>query len=339
MANLKFQNALNRVPQACPPIWFMRQAGRYHSHYQDLRKQHSFMDLCRVPELAAEVAMGPIRDFDYDVAILFSDLLFPLEGFGMGLSYNPAPQLDWHLNESTLSKMETNVDTAFKAVEFQYETVKKTREVLPEDKSLIGFVGSPWTLFVYAVVGSHKGDLSALYENMHLFPRFCEVMTPFLVKNIQMQLDAGAEVVMLFDTAAGELTPKDFQNLVVPQLEVITAAHPKKCGYYSKNTNPEHLDHPVFSSFVGIGFDHNWDLKTCFSKFSGFVQGNFFQGHMTLEPEGFKKELDAWLKPLAALSPEERTGWVCGLGHGMIPQAREENVHTFIKTIRETFGE
>ena len=83
--NKRFSNAINKVSQKVPPIWFMRQAGRYHSHYQDLRKKHSFVELCKQPELAAEVAMGPINDFDYDVAILFSDILFPLEYLGLKL--------------------------------------------------------------------------------------------------------------------------------------------------------------------------------------------------------------------------------------------------------------
>ena len=82
----RFQNALTRVPQVTPPIWFMRQAGRYHSHYQNLRRRHSFIDLCLEPELAAEVALGPVMDFDFDAAILFSDLLFPLDALGMELS-------------------------------------------------------------------------------------------------------------------------------------------------------------------------------------------------------------------------------------------------------------
>ena len=87
MSNVKFQNAINHLPQNVPPIWFMRQAGRYHRHYQKLRAQHSFMELCKNPELAAAVALGPIQDFDFDVSILFSDLLFPLEALGMGLTY------------------------------------------------------------------------------------------------------------------------------------------------------------------------------------------------------------------------------------------------------------
>src|SRR3954465_8272982 len=106
IGNARFQNALARLPQRTPPIWLMRQAGRYHKHYQDLRKQHSFMDLCKQPELAAEVAVGPLLDFDFDAAILFSDLLFPLEALGMGLQYtDKGPQLDWSLNPQTIQQL------------------------------------------------------------------------------------------------------------------------------------------------------------------------------------------------------------------------------------------
>ena len=102
--NKKFYNALNRVPQPVPPIWFMRQAGRYHSHYQGFRKKYSFETLCKNPELAAEVACGPINDFDYDVAILFSDILFPLELFDLQLSYNPGPTFENYLNPEQVKK-------------------------------------------------------------------------------------------------------------------------------------------------------------------------------------------------------------------------------------------
>src|SRR4030081_3165052 len=105
IGSARCQNALARRGQSVPPIWLMRQAGRYHRHYQALRQKHSFMDLCKRPEPAAEVALGPVLDFDFDAAILFSDLLFPLEALGMGLEYTDrGPRLGWNLNEGTLSQ-------------------------------------------------------------------------------------------------------------------------------------------------------------------------------------------------------------------------------------------
>lgn len=341
MANHKFQNAINRVAQNCPPIWFMRQAGRYHQHYQNIRKSHSFMDMCKKPELATEVLMGPIEDFDFDVAILFSDLLFPLEGLGMGLEYNPAPSLKWLLNKDTISQLRTT-EQALEAVEFQKETVAASKAALPENKSLIGFVGSPWTLFVYAVKGTHKGDFQPVINNLDLYAPFCDIVIPLLKQNIQWQLESGAEIVMLFDTAAGNLSPEMFKEYVVPTVEPLASAHPDKTAYYSKNTTPEHLAHPLFQSanlFAGIGYDQHWNLPEVLqSNTHGFVQGNFNQDFMPLENSAFMKELEKWIKPIAELSPQEREGWVCGLGHGMMPTGREENVRSFVKTIREVFA-
>src|SRR3569832_1787563 len=106
-----FSDALVRRNHGRPPVWFMRQAGRYHSHYQGMRARYSFMDLCKKPDLALEVTMGPIRDFGFDAAILFSDLLFPLEEMGMGLSYEPGPKLSWHLKSiEDASKLTCGVD-------------------------------------------------------------------------------------------------------------------------------------------------------------------------------------------------------------------------------------
>ena len=99
MSNKNFENALKRVNQSIPPIWFMRQAGRYHSHYQKLKEKYTFEQLCKTPELAAEVACGPIKEFDFDVAILFSDILFLLEGLGLGLKFNPGPIFSQYVNK------------------------------------------------------------------------------------------------------------------------------------------------------------------------------------------------------------------------------------------------
>src|SRR5436309_7910591 len=150
IGHARLHNALARRPQSTPPIWLMRQAGRYHKHYQALREKYSFMDLCKRPELAAEVALGPVLDFDFDAAILFSDLLFPLEALGMGLRYTErGPQLAWQLNAHNISDLRS-ADDAWPHLIFQGEAVRATRESLAAERSLIGFVGGPWTLFVYA---------------------------------------------------------------------------------------------------------------------------------------------------------------------------------------------
>jgi len=117
MANTLFQNALSRQKQNIPPIWFMRQAGRYHSHYQKLKQKYSFEQLCKSPDLAAEVASGPINEFDFDVAILFSDILYILEGLGLELKFDPGPKFSSYINASNL-KDYSNIDKALDHLKF-----------------------------------------------------------------------------------------------------------------------------------------------------------------------------------------------------------------------------
>ncbi len=332
----RFRNALARTPQPTPPIWLMRQAGRYHSHYQALRAQHSFMDLCKQPELAAEVALGPVLDFGFDAAILFSDLLFPLEALGMGLEYTDhGPQLNWKLDPNSILNLKS-VDDAWPYLLFQGDAMRATRERIPGDRSLIGFVGGPWTLFVYAVEGTHKGSLTKSKRLLSLFPRFCETIVPLLARNIELQLENGAELVMIFDTAAGELSPQLFSAYVVPQLQELNARSSSRIGYYSKGTQPAHLRNYLFTSgkLGGIGVDHAWDIRDAFAvSAKGFVQGNFDQALLHATADELKRHLLNYLEPLR---DNACPGWICGLGHGVLPATPEENVRLFVDTVRET---
>lgn len=339
--NIPFENALNRMPQSVPPVWCMRQAGRYHSHYQNLRAKHSFMDLCRDPELAAEVALGPVLDFDFDAAILFSDILFPLEALGMGLSYpEGGPRLGWRLNNENIARLKPP-EEALPDLAFQKEALRITRRRLPENKSLIGFVGGPFTLFAYAVEGSHGKGLVATKREIPLFEPFCERIVPLLMGNIELQITGGAEIVMIFDTAAGELSPAMFHEIVIPKLEVLASRHGSRIGYYSKGTGPAHLAHLLFSdgSMGGIGVDHRFNLEDAFRLApNGFVQGNFDEALLHLDGNLFERELDRFIAPLRDLDPENRAGWICGLGHGVLPKTPEANMHRFVKRIREAFA-
>lgn len=338
--NVKFQNVLKGIPQKCPPIWFMRQAGRYHKHYQRLKEKYTFMQLCKEPELAAEVAMGPIEDFDFDVAILFSDLLFPLETLGMGLEYNPGPKLSHQLTPATLKQLKP-VSEALEGMEFQREAMRLTRERLPKDKSLIGFVGGPWTLFTYAVEGAHKGNLLGAKTQFGLFESFNEIILPFLRGNIELQLQGGAEVVMIFDTAAGELSPLLFRKYLEPGILHLAKLFPGRLGYYSKGTQAAHLEGLLEgqSHFAGFGVDHTWALpEVLVSARTGFRQGNFDQALLFNEGGEFRKFLSQYLDQMQSLSLEQRRSWVSGLGHGVLPQTPESHVRFFVDEVRRRFS-
>lgn len=337
--NAKFQNALKGIPQKTPPIWFMRQAGRYHDHYQKRRALHSFEDLCRKPELACEIALGPVEDFGFDTAILFSDILFPLDAMGLGLSYSDkGPALARHLQ--SLEDIRGLRENVLGELSFQAEAMKLTRRALPADRSLIGFVGGLWTLFVYAVEGGHAGALARSKKMLPLFPEFLKKAFPLIRANIGMQLEAGAEVVMIFDTAAGEVSPAVFRDHLAGPLRELAQSYPGRVGYYSKSTQKAFFDDAFRGApWAGLGVDHRWDLATALKdRRQGFLQGNFDQGLLHLEKNEFGRELDRWLEPLTALSPEERAGWVCGLGHGVLPQTPQDNVRRFVDRVREAFA-
>jgi uroporphyrinogen decarboxylase len=333
-----FQRALAGEAQRVPPIWLMRQAGRYHRPYQELRKRHRFEDLCRIPELAAEVALGPMRDFDFDAAILFSDLLFPLEALGMSLSYDAGPpQLDGPLDAGRIARFAPTAEAAAR-LQFQADAVRQTRALLAPEKGLIGFVGGPWTLFVYAMEGSHAGAMRVAKSSWRLYREFAAQMTPLLRVVIERQLEAGADVVMILDTAAGELPPAYFHRDVVPDLHHLAHASAGRVGYYTKAGHPAHYGAAMATMpWAGVGVDSRWELVPLLTDRgrTGFIQGNFDPAWLFLPEPDLRAALAAFLDPIAALSDTERRGWICGLGHGVLPGTPEAAVRTFVETVRK----
>ena len=236
MTNILFRNALGNQNQKIPPIWFMRQAGRYHNHYQKLKEKYSFEQLCKTPELAAEVANGPINEFDFDVAILFSDILFILEGLGLELAFNPGPQFKQNINSNNLHLF-TNIEKAINHMNFQKQALLITREKIAKNKSLIGFVGGIWTLLCFAV-GKNKKIIQI--EDFHLsFMK--NTLLPLIKLNIKLQLDAGAEIVMIFDSNLYDLNSKVFKSEYFLMLKNIADEFPNKVGLYSRGKTYDDL--------------------------------------------------------------------------------------------------
>ena len=337
--NKKFSNAINNIPQSTPPIWFMRQAGRYHSHYQSLRKKYSFVELCKTPNLAAEVAMGPINDFDYDVAILFSDILFPLESLGLKLDYAPGPVFDRFLEEDDIIKTPDELDVIHRH-NFQAEALRLTRTSLSEEKSLVGFVGGPWTLLSYGLGIKDEEKIVNVHENLFFEKALYDVLIPMLRSIIKMQLDNNAEIVYLFDTNAKQLEQNYFTDKYIIELKHnIFSEFPNKIAYFCKN-NPilEKSNTNVDLKLSGMVYGKNEGLENLLPQVkTGFIQGNF-DPSLLLKPEDeFKIELDKFIQKFSRLSFEERSGWICSLSHGVLPKAKENNVKYFINEVRSIF--
>lgn len=345
MSNL-FRAALARQNDDRPPVWLMRQAGRYHSHYRRIRERHSFVDLCKQPQIAAEVTMGPITDFDFDAAILFSDLLFPLEVMGMPLEYTPGPTLGWHLLlPSDVSRLDGSDGIA--GLEFQAQALRAIRERLPASKGLIGFVGGPLTLFYYAVEGTHQGELQRARAGLvdGRYSGFCERLVPLLARNMALQWQAGIDCLAVLDTCAGELTPQDFGVHVVPRLSAVLAEFLRLCPdgkvlYYSKGTDARHWRQLRALPLAGIGVDWRTPLADVLAEFGEHwaIQGNFDPQSLLLPETDFLRAVDEFFGPVLRLPRAQRRGWICGLGHGVLPPTPEQHVQLFVDLQREVFS-
>lgn len=332
MTNNKFYNALNKIPQSTPPIWFMRQAGRYHSHYQQLKLKYTFEELCKNAELAAEVACGPVEEFDFDVAILFSDILFVLEGLGLELEFNPGPIFKEELNSKNYKKF-NDIERAIEHMTFQSDAIKFTRQKLAKDKSLIGFVGGLWTILRFAT-GQNKEKKN--FQNFYI--DFMETtLLEVIKKNIRLQLDAGAEVVMMFDSGISSLENDFYRGRYRLLLKNISNSFPNKVGYYARGKNYNEISYLLDLPFAGLGVDSNVGLQHIFlnSKF-GFIQGNFNENYLLLDSKELENELNTYLDTMKNI--DNLNGWVCGLGHGINKATPEKNVHLFIETIRKKFN-
>ena len=337
--NKRFSNAIKKVPQKVPPIWFMRQAGRYHSHYQGLRKKHSFVELCKEPQLAAEVAMGPINDFDYDVAILFSDILFPLESLGLKLDYKPGPTFENLLTPGALKDINQS-EKIVDDMNFQAKALSLTRDALSESKSLVGFVGGPWTLLSYGTGIKNEVIISDVHENEFYEKLLYDALIPALYQIIEMQLKSSAEIVYMFDTNASQLQSNYFIDKYIEEIkQCIFSAFPNQVAYFCKE-NPI-LNDPKSNfkyQLAGMVYGENKGLETMLPKLeSGFLQGNFDPKNLLLPEKEFQFEVDNFIKIFRDLSDTERSGWVCSLSHGVLPKAKEENVRYFIERVRSSF--
>ena len=325
------------------PVWFMRQAGRYHSHYQTIKKTSDFMTMCKNPELACEITLGPIQDFNFNAAILFSDLLFPLEQLGMGLSYHSGPpSLEWHLQSTDDLKKLKIIAPGKEYYKFQGDACKLLRKRLPEDVTLLGFVGAPFTLYTYAVEGSHAGNLVSAKQGLFdgRFEAFTKILLPELLEEMLMQATNGAQAVALFDTAAGELCVADYKEFIVPKITTLLSDFKNKSPntkiiYYSKHTQTGHLKALDLTHIDVVGVDWRCDLVEIQKLLPPhvFVQGNLDPAWLHLPWDIAEKKVLHYYQDLRDRGLDFKR-WIAGLGHGVLIQTPEVNVRNLVKIIQ-----
>ena len=345
--NKSFRNVLENKIQKNPPIWFMRQAGRYQNSYQNFRKQYDFITLCKEPKIAAQVALSSILDFDFDIAILFSDILFPIEALGIELKFNPSPEFNRKIELNDLNdKSEVRIQKMLKFLNFQFNALKETRKVLPKEKSLVGFVGGIWTLFNFAIHENiFKNDKNKIFENQNniiLFQNFAELFLKLLVENIKLQLESGAEIVYIFDTDAGVLDNDLYLKYLAEDLHFLAKMFPKKLAYFTKTDHIDFYNKDCFNNNLWAGFvyDSRLNIKNALTNNlnKNFIQGNLDPLTLNLPEEEFKLILKNYLNEFKNLTEKQRAKWIFSLGHGVTPNAKEENVRFAVNYVREFFN-
>ena len=339
----KLLRALAGETQEVPPIWMMRQAGRYLPEYRATRAQAGdFLSLCYNSELAAEVTLQPIRRYGFDAAILFADILLIPQALGADLWFvtGEGPRLSTLTSQADFDKL-SGKDDIHETLNPIYETVKILARELPSETTLIGFAGAPWTVATYMIAGRgtpDQGPAHALMaENPAVFDALIERITVATVEYLSKQIEAGAEVVKLFDSWAGSLKGEDFTKYALePAKEIIAAlkarhpetpiiAFPREAGEgyigFAKATGADcvALDNSVSAEWAA---EH--------VQVDGCVQGNLASRHMVT---GGQELVDEVRRIREAFSKGPH---IFNLGHGITPDADPENVALMIETLRET---
>lgn len=325
---------LRGEPHERTPVWIMRQAGRYLPEYRAVRAHHDFLTMCRTPELSAEVTIQPVDVIGVDAAIIFSDILVLPEAMGLNLIVEEGKGGPRFTNpvrsESDMSAVHgAECETNLKYVA---DAIKLTVERLSGRVPLIGFSGSPWTLFAYMVEGK-GGDFvnarSMLYENSSMSHRLLELIAENAVSYLRMQHASGADVVQIFDTWAGVLSPELYDEFSLRYISHIVRSLKDEVPVivFSKGAN-DSLEKIAAAGPSAVGVDWTLSLGRAAARTKGVVQGNLdpavlFAGEKAIETSAAK-----------LLQEAPRGKHIFNLGHGILPGTPVDNVKKLVEFVK-----
>ncbi len=336
LSNDRFLRACRRQPVDRTPVWFMRQAGRYMAEYQAIRKKHSILDVCKTPELAAEVTLQPIERFPLDAAIIFADILLPLEPMGLNLSFveDKGPVIANPVrSQEDVARLQVVDGEAFG---FSHRAVTATLQRLAGRVPLIGFAGGPFTLASYAIEGGSsrsyvttKQFMFAQPQTWHaLLEKFADVVTNYLL----VQIRAGAQAIQLFDSWVGCLAPGDYREYALPHVtRIIDRLRPEGVPiiYFGTGTSTLLPLMKQAGSDV-VGLDWHVELDEAWGRlgYDVAVQGNLDPVVLYAPVE----EIDRRVKDILGRAGH-RPGHIFNLGHGILPQTPVEHVDAAIASV------
>ncbi len=321
------------------PVWFMRQAGRYLPEYQEIRGKADFLSMCKTPELAAEVTLQPVDILGVDAAILFSDILIPLEAMGAGLSFKEgkgpiiSPPVRSRKELERLHTIEPERD-----VPFVLETIKILRKELSERVPLIGFAGAPFTMATYLIEGgttkSFVNIKKMLFSDPALFRSVMELITEVTISYLSAQIEAGVQAIQLFDTWAGVLTRHDFRDAALVYARRIFNALRKRGVpmIYFVYDGGHLLDLTRLAGSDVIGLDWRTDIETALKVLGKdvVVQGNLDPCLLFLEEERLRDRIAEIIQQGLGAKAH-----IFNLGHGVLPEIPPEKVRLAIEMIHE----
>ncbi|MGK8236412.1 uroporphyrinogen decarboxylase [Roseovarius sp. MS2] len=324
-----------------PPIWMMRQAGRYLPEYRATREEAGdFLSLCYNSDLATEVTLQPIRRYGFDAAILFADILLLPQALGADLWFvtGEGPRLSTITDRAGLEKLKP-VEEIHETLNPVYQTVRNLAGALPKETTLIGFAGAPWTVATYMIAGRGTPDQGPAHalkaENKEVFEGIIERLTEGTIEYLSAQIEAGAEVIKLFDSWAGSLKGDDFENYAVaPAKRIISElkarhpgipiiAFPREAG---DNYRGLHAKTGADCVAVDDSVSAQWAAENV--QKDGCVQGNLKSSHMVTGGEALVRETRAIVDAFA------KGPHIFNLGHGITPDANPDNVQLMIDTVR-----
>ncbi len=344
LKNDRIIRALLRQPVDTTPVWIMRQAGRYLPEYRRIReKAGDFMALCKTPELACEVTLQPLMRFDLDAAILFSDILTIPDAMGLGLSVieKQGPRFSHPVRTSTaINKL--GVPDPETDLRYVMDAVRLIRRELDGRVPLIGFSGSPWTLATYMVEGQSSKTYSIikglLYDEPNTLHKLLETLATSVALYLNAQISAGVQVVMLFDTWGGILSPRAYREFSLKYMKAILEQ-------LEREFNGVRIPVILFSKGIGamvkevaetgcdaVGLDWMQDISSLRKKLGDKVaiQGNLDPAVLYATPDVIKAEVAQVLEDFGA-----GCGHVFNLGHGINPDIRPEHVKVLVDTVHE----
>jgi uroporphyrinogen decarboxylase len=331
-----FLAACRRQPTSHTPIWVMRQAGRYLPEYREVRSKVGFAELTRTPELAAEVTLQPIRRFAFDASIIFSDIMVPLEGMGIDLDYAPGPVIADPIR--TLKQVDAiRPLVPERDVPFVMEAIKLTRAGLPAHVPLIGFAGSPFTLFAYLVAGKPSKEFAVPRSFVHAQPdvtaRLLERLADAMIVYLRAQAAAGAQALMLFESWGGLLGPHDFRNVALPPVKRIFEGLKDldiPLIYFANNCGTM-LDIISELPVHVVGLDWRVPLAGARKLLPGkAIQGNLDPAVLFAPKAALEKRID---EILADAGPAP--GHIFNLGHGIWPEVDPDAVKRLVDYVHE----